>query len=220
MSWKKIFINNEIKTHYKVSNKGKVKNSLTNKRLSPGKDKDGYLQVIIYDVNGKAWTRKIHRLVALAFIPNPKNYPEINHINGDKTDNSVKNLQWVTRKENMEHAWKIGLARATRLYGEKNPKNKFSEKQIHHVCELLEKDYSVKDINKHTGVSKSIIRGIKNGVIWKHISTQYNIPQVKQMDVRDLSIYHDAVDSLILAFYDKKTISTWIQKSGLDKKPV
>lgn len=68
----------------------------------PTPDKDGYLCIGI-KISGKNTTRKIHRLVAEAFIPNPENKPEVNHKNGVKSDNRIDNLEWATAKENSRH---------------------------------------------------------------------------------------------------------------------
>jgi hypothetical protein len=75
----------------------------TKLKLTPNKDRKGYVTVTLCD-NGKRKHCGVHRLVATAFIPNPDNLPEINHKNGDKTDNSVGNLEWVTSLQNSQHA--------------------------------------------------------------------------------------------------------------------
>lgn len=75
-------------------------------------NKTGYNQVALYK-NKKIKTFSIHRLVAETFIPNPNNYLEVNHIDGDKTNNHVENLEWVTRKENITHAITTGLTKYT-----------------------------------------------------------------------------------------------------------
>ena len=76
--------------------------------LSPGKIKGGYL-IIAPRKNGKQYSRYIHRLVAEAFLPPPKEGQEVNHKDGDKTNNHVNNLQWLTHQENMQHSIDTGL---------------------------------------------------------------------------------------------------------------
>jgi hypothetical protein len=91
---------------YKVSNLGRIKNPYG--RIIKGKFIEGYKHVELRDESG-AKHKRVHRLVAKAFIPNPENKEQVNHINGDKSDNRVENLEWVTNFENRLHAVKTGL---------------------------------------------------------------------------------------------------------------
>lgn len=84
---------------YAVTSCGKVWSYRSQIFLKPRTDTDGYLQVNLSS-NGKQTTFKVHRLVAKAYIPNPENKECINHLDEIKTNNSVNNLEWVTRKEN------------------------------------------------------------------------------------------------------------------------
>ena len=113
---------------YDVSNLGRVKrlertteNSGTYSGYSTFKElilkprenkkRHGYYEISLKK-NKKEKRFKIHRLVALTFIPNPDNKPEVNHKDGDKSNNCVDNLEWVTSKENKKHAWETGLQNA------------------------------------------------------------------------------------------------------------
>ncbi len=88
-------------TNYLVSRAGDIfKNE---KRISQSKMTRGYLSVCFWN-NGTQKTHYVHRVVAEVYIPNPENKSIVNHINGDKTDNRVENLEWVTNKENSQHS--------------------------------------------------------------------------------------------------------------------
>jgi hypothetical protein len=105
--WKD-FPADELKSTFLISNTGKIKEKISNKILDLKAVKSGY----------KCWTKynvgyKIHIMVALAFIPNPDNKACVNHKNGDKYNNNVENLEWMTIKENNDHAWETGLQTKT-----------------------------------------------------------------------------------------------------------
>ena len=93
--------------NYEVSNLGKVRNITTGKNLNGWIEKKGYMRVGLYN-NGKKTNKYIHRLVAEAFIENPNNSEQVDHINGIKTDNKVENLRWVTSSQNNFNKRTIG----------------------------------------------------------------------------------------------------------------
>lgn len=109
---------------YGVQDDGKVFSNKSGQRreLSGGvsryktdrPDSIGY-KVVTLSVNGKCTTHTVHRLVAIAFIPNPNGKPFVNHLDGNKHNNHVSNLEWVTGSENTQHAWDTGLL--TRKFG-------------------------------------------------------------------------------------------------------
>lgn len=158
---------------YKVSSQGRVKSLLrTNigsdgrnrtfkeKILKPVHDGKGYFQVSLCK-NGKAKMFLIHRLVSLAFIPNPYNKPEVNHKDGDKARNDVSNLEWNTGSENIKHAFDTGLMKPTILIGEENPSSKLTEKEVRYIRENYiprDKEFGAEALRKRFGVSQQCIR--------------------------------------------------------------
>lgn len=99
---------------YEVSDEGEVFRvasgigTKSGKRLAPGLNRGGYSQVNLSH-QGTPSTKRVHRLVAEAFLENPHGYDQINHLDGDKTNNHVENLEWCTREQNTAHALKTGL---------------------------------------------------------------------------------------------------------------
>ena len=105
---------------YEVSNTGKVRSLNYNKtgkikELNQKIDKYGYCIVILH-MDKKQKYPTVHRLVAKAFIPNPDNLPQVNHIDGNKQNNNVDNLEWCTNSENVQHAFDIGLKEKSRQH--------------------------------------------------------------------------------------------------------
>ena len=165
-----------METKYMVDTMGRVYSELSDKYLKPFLNHNGYALADIHH-NGISYTRQLHRLVAIAFILNPDGLPTVNHKNGVKTDNFVDNLELMSQKDNVRHAWSTGLAKPR--FGINNPANVYTEDQIREVCSLLEmRQLSIPEIAQKCNVNKTLIRDIKFRGKWKHISSQYDIPRV------------------------------------------
>lgn len=144
MEWKDI---KDYEGLYQISNTGLVKamaktwlsgeyrNSLRSKPETIIKcsiKPNGYKQCTL-SKNGKVLNKRINRLVAEAFIPNPENKPEVNHKDGVKSNNHVSNLEWCTRQENLLHAYKNGLLKPAR--GENQGNSKLKNKVVDEIRE-------------------------------------------------------------------------------------
>ena len=93
---------------YSVSWKGQIRNDKSYKILHPSPTKQGYIGLKIANKDNKQCKIKMHRLIAQTFIPNPNNYPVVNHLDENKSNNCVDNLEWVTRSRNSQYSYDTG----------------------------------------------------------------------------------------------------------------
>lgn len=143
------------------------------KYLSPAPTKKGYYRIVLQTNQGRK-TFQLHRLVLETFNPvnNCENL-EVNHIDGDKSNNSLSNLEWCSGSFNVRHALDTGLAIPAR--GEQVGGNKLTEKQVLEICELLKNsNMSLQQIGNIYGVSKHCIFDIKRKKSWNWLTTDYN----------------------------------------------
>lgn len=150
---------------YEISDKGRVRNTLTNKILKQHKNAYGYYCLGLRFEGRKQKSYLVHRLIAKVFIPNPENKPQINHKDCNKTNNSIDNLEWCTKNENNLHAFANGLIDRR---GEKASGSKLTEKQVLEIRELC-KTMEQKDIAPMFGINKSHVSNIFTRKSWKHI---------------------------------------------------
>ena len=150
--WKTIYYNNKP-LNYSISSSGKVKNNSTNYQLK-GAITAGYYTVRLSIEPNIGKHFRIHRLVAEAFIPNPNNKEYVNHIDGNKTNNNVDNLEWVTPSENSNHAYSLGLRNPNR----EKPVNQYNLEGIYMMT-----FESMNEAERQTGVSQSKITEVCKG---------------------------------------------------------
>lgn len=115
-------------------------------------------------------TKAIHRLVAEAWLPNPDNLQEIDHVDGNKLNNNVENLCWVTRGENIRRAYELNKRSAT---GINNARCETNEETVVRICELLQEGYTAKEL-RDIGFSYRLVRAIKSRQNWSSISSNYS----------------------------------------------
>lgn len=133
--------------------------------ISGHTDKLGYKRLNATDDSGGRSNLYIHRAVALAFLPNPEGKPHVNHIDNNPSNNCVSNLEWVTAKENREHAAKQG--RLPRLRGDKNGNSKYSLVLIRKVRQMYSNGFTQMDIKKKLGIPQPTVSVIVRNVQWK-----------------------------------------------------
>lgn len=154
---------------YQVSSLGNIKriDCANVHYVKPFKDKHGYFRVNL-SKDGKAIQRGVHQIVCSSFLMKRENHNQVNHIDGDKENNNVKNLEWCDSIHNNRHAYRTGLNKGRK--GEKNPSSKLKEKDVIVIKKKLKnKEMTQKEISSEYKVSASLISKINSGGIWSHI---------------------------------------------------
>lgn len=162
-----------MKGLYQISNFGQVrrigtpnwKGKIIKSNITP----NGYYYLDI-SVGNKRKTIQPHRIMAEVFLPNPNNYPQVNHKNGNKLANWIENLEWCTAKQNTQHACKMGLR--GKQYGSYNPASKLTEAEVIKIKELLLDGYTRKKLAKQFNVKYQTIADIDRGTKWKHLKKE------------------------------------------------
>lgn len=187
-----------------VDEYGNAWSTRTGKLLKPRQTPYGYWEVSVYDPEqDKYLLKKVHRLVAEVFIPNPDNKREVNHIDCDKSNNHVSNLEWVTSKENKKHAWDNDLYTC---FGEDHVNSKLTNDQVHTICQMIEQGYRNKDLAEMFGCDRTTVSDIRRGFKWKHIGCNYN------MDVKRTSRKDPVTVLRVAELLEKKLDKKYIEK--------
>lgn len=146
---------------YEVSNFGRIR-GINTCILSPQKTKKGYLRVQLYK-DGKRQSCDLHRVIAIAFITNLYNKKEVNHIDNNRSNNVLSNLEWVTSVENRHHCVKQGRHNQ----GEKQHSAKL---RVEDILEIKSSTASGFSLSKKYGVSDESIYKIRRGITWKSVT--------------------------------------------------
>ncbi len=170
----------DIKSMYEVSNYGRVRNKKTSKMISIATSEKGYKMVSLMSNRGTQDTFKLARIVAHTFIEKPNSDPSwtVNHKNGDKSDNSIYNLEWTTFTDNIRHSFEIGLNEG--LKGTTNGNNLYPEELIEMICLLLSQKVKTRNITKQVKelypeypINRYLMYDLRHRKTWKHISNKY-----------------------------------------------
>lgn len=159
-------------SHYCVTRDGKVY-SIRSERFLKLQSK-GYQMVGLTKDDGTKANYYVHRLVAAAFCEGYEECLQVNHLDGNKSNNYYKNLEWVTRSENMIHAFRNGLV------GKEIDNFMMTEEVVHKICRLLEQGARPIDVAEMFGVTPFNVQDILEKKSFKYISEEYNFSKVKR----------------------------------------
>lgn len=150
---------------YEISLEGIVRRISTKQLKKPYIIHNGYLAIQL-NINGKRKGYLVHRLLGKYFIPNPENKPFINHIDSNRLNNSLENLEWCTHQENVVHSYKQGFSSNI---GSKNGFSKLNEELVKQIRTRYSLGETNKQIANDIGVSENCIQQVTKRINWKHV---------------------------------------------------
>lgn len=151
---------------YFISNKGNVLSLKHGKVKQLKPQKCTYYQLAFY-VDNIQKTKFIHKMIAEKFIPNPLKKPQVNHIDGNKYNNDISNLEWVTAKENIQHAVRTGLINFP--INDRHHASKLNITKVKKIKQLLRDGRSQREIAKQFKISQPVVCHINKGTTWTHV---------------------------------------------------
>lgn len=156
--WKRV---TDFEDYYSVSSDGKIYSHRRDKLLKPWLGTSGYWEVS-FCVNGSVTRHSVHRVLATTFVDNPDKAPQVNHIDGNKLNNTVDNLEWVSVQENQLHSSHIlGKNR-----GSKQHKSCLTEEVVLKAKDLISSGVKLSVISRQLGINYKTLYNIKDGSCW------------------------------------------------------
>ena len=176
--WRPVIYRNIKIGMYEVSNLGRIRNSQTKHIMSLCPSEKGYMMVTVRCDDGKTKTMKFHRIVATMFVPGYSEINcEVNHIDGDKSNNRAENLEWVSHTYNIHHAYDHNLI--PKIFGERHGNHSLKDSEITEICKSLVKHNgdcrkAYDEISKQGIMCKlQHVQRIKYKITGRHISDVY-----------------------------------------------
>lgn len=155
-----------IKDLYTINDNGEIFSDISGKMKTRNKGNTEYQIINFMTQKGKKKTYRVHRLVMMAFKPiEDMDNLEVNHIDGDKKNNALSNLEWCSSSENQKHAFQTGLQQPRK--GEKSNFSKLTQADIDKIFELRNLGWLQKDIASQIGCTRSNISYILNHKTWQ-----------------------------------------------------
>jgi hypothetical protein len=220
-------------SQYCVNKAGEIYSLKVNRKLAP-RNILGYQSYNLKNDFGELKNYSAHRLLARTLIKNddPENKTQVNHIDGNKWNNDISNLEWVTPSENGQHANDTGLRPQPFLSELNKVPNEgeivhdwqnygttdFSEDDVHHICSRLQDGYRVCDVSRMTGFNRRMIQCIKDNQKqkWEHIVIQYNFDKLRKKEKTSPEMVHKICEML----QEGKRACDVYNELGLDRKVV